>query len=101
MTEREALGEEKIQERLEELEIWGLQFDRLATEVEFDSYKEAVFFANTMFSLAEEEFHHPKVTVKYGAVEIDLYTHEVKGVTEADFEVARKIEERLSSMDWD
>ncbi len=101
MAEDKVLSEEEIQEQLEDMSIWGLQFERLTTRVEFENYKEAVFFANTVFSLAEEAFHHPEVKVEYGAVEIDLFTHEVEGVTEADIEMARKIEEKAHEIDWE
>ena len=99
MTE-EILSEDELQEELEQLEIWGVEMDKLVTRVEFDNYKESVFFANTVFSLAEAEFHHPEVTVEYGAVEIDLWSHEAGGITAADIELAKKIEEKLSQIDW-
>lgn len=90
----------ELDERLEELEIWGVETDKLVTRVEFDSYPETVFFANNVFSLAEEEFHHPEVKVEYGAVEIDLWSHEENGITEKDLEMAGKIEEKLRKINW-
>lgn len=100
MSENKVLTEEEIDDALEDMKIWGLQFEKLATKVEFNSYKEAVFFANTVFSLAEEEFHHPKITIEYGSVKIDLWTHDVDGVTEKDLELAEKIEEKVENIDW-
>lgn len=99
MTE-EALSEDEIEEKIEELDIWGVHDRKLATEIEFGNYKETVFFANSVYSLAEEHFHHPKVTVDYDTVVIDLWTHEVEGLTEKDFELAEAIEEKLTSMSW-
>lgn len=96
----ETLSDDEVDEKLENLEIWGVVGDKLATEVEFNSYKEAVFFANTVYSIAEKQFHHPKVTVEYGSVIIDVTTHEAEGLTEADFEFAREVEENLGEMDW-
>ncbi|MFB6208454.1 MAG: 4a-hydroxytetrahydrobiopterin dehydratase [Candidatus Nanohaloarchaea archaeon] len=95
------LGDEEIEQRLEELKIWGRYDDRLATKVEFDDYREAVFFANAVFSLAEREFHHPDVRVEYGAVSIDLWSHDAGGITERDFEMAEKIEDIVSEIEWD
>ncbi|MFB6144977.1 MAG: 4a-hydroxytetrahydrobiopterin dehydratase [Candidatus Nanohaloarchaea archaeon] len=96
----DTLDEDEIDERLEELQIWGLEFGNLVTRVEFDGYRDAVFFANMVFSLAEEEFHHPTVRVEYGAVEIDLYSHEEDGITEKDLEMARKIEDKVGDVEW-
>lgn len=91
---------EELEEAVEELEIWGIEFDKLATRAEFDNYREAVFFANTVFSLAEAKFHHPEVRVEYGAVEIDLWSHEEDGITEKDIKLAKEIEQKLGEIDW-
>ncbi|NMI88898.1 4a-hydroxytetrahydrobiopterin dehydratase [Nanohaloarchaea archaeon] len=94
----ETLTDEELDEALENLQIWGIEAGKLATRVEFEDYKETVFFANTVFSLAEEEFHHPEVTVEYGAVEIDLWSHEEEGITGKDIDMAEEIEKRLGKM---
>ncbi|MFB6242259.1 MAG: 4a-hydroxytetrahydrobiopterin dehydratase [Candidatus Nanosalina sp.] len=91
---------EDLEEAVDELEIWGIEFEKLATRAEFDNYRDAVFFANAVFSLAEEEFHHPEVKVEYGAVEIDLWNHEEEAITRTDIELAEKIEEKLANIDW-
>jgi 4a-hydroxytetrahydrobiopterin dehydratase len=95
------LETEEIEEKLEGLEIWSIQNGKLVTRIEFDDYREACFFANTVFSLAEKEFHHPEVKVEYGAVEIDLWSHDAESLTDQDFELAQKIEESVSDIDWD
>lgn len=95
------LEEDEIEERLEDLRIWSIQADKLLTRIEFENYREACFFANTVFSLAEREFHHPEVKVEYGAVEIDLWSHDAEGLTEKDFELAEKIEEAAGDIDWE
>ncbi|MBY6294514.1 4a-hydroxytetrahydrobiopterin dehydratase [Nanohaloarchaea archaeon H01] len=94
----ETLTDEELDEALGNLQIWGIEAGKLATRVEFEDYKETVFFANTVFSLAEEEFHHPEVTVEYGAIEIDLWSHEEKGITGKDIDMAEEIEKRLGKM---
>lgn len=94
------LSDEEISEELENLNIWGVEMDRLVTKVEFDNYKEAVFFANTVFSIAEARFHHPEVKVEYGAVSIDLWSHEAEGITQQDIDMAKEIEEKVSDIKW-
>ena len=94
------LSDEEISEALEKMKIWGRRADRLVTKVEFDNYKEAVFFANSVFSIAEENFHHPEVKVEYGAVSIDLWSHEAEGITQADIDMAGEIEEKVANIDW-
>ncbi|MEW8049701.1 MAG: 4a-hydroxytetrahydrobiopterin dehydratase [Candidatus Thiodiazotropha sp.] len=48
---------------------------------------------NTVGHLAEAAFHHPDLTVSYAFVIVKLVTHSAKGITDKDFELARKIEE--------
>lgn len=94
------LDETEITEKLESLEIWGIENEKLVCRVEFDGYRDAAFFANTVFGLAEAHFHHPEVKVEYGAVEIDLWSHDVEGITERDFELAEEIEQKLGEIKW-
>jgi 4a-hydroxytetrahydrobiopterin dehydratase len=95
------LSEEEIDERMEKLQIWGvIDPDTIGTSVEFESYKEACFFANQVFSVAEELNHHPRVTVEYGQVNVDVTSHDADGLTERDFELAEEVEERLGRVSW-
>ncbi len=43
--------------------------------------------------MAEAAFHHPDLTVSYGFVIVKLMNHSAKGITDKDFELARKIED--------
>lgn len=94
----DVLSDEELNNKLEQLKIWGVEGDRLATRVEFEDYKETVFFANMVFGIAEKKFHHPEIKVEYGAVEIDLTTHEAGGITEKDLDMAEEIEESIKEM---
>lgn len=100
MSDSDKLSDDEVSEALENLDIWGVEIGKLVTEVEFNNYKEAVFFANTVFSLAEERFHHPEVKVEYGSVSIDLWSHEAEGITQKDVEMAEEIEEKVREIKW-
>lgn len=97
----DTLSTEEINEALNDMKIWGRAGDRLVTSIEFEDYKQTVFFANMVFSLAEKEFHHPEVNVGYGEVKIDLWSHDADGITQRDIEMARKIEELVSETEWE
>jgi 4a-hydroxytetrahydrobiopterin dehydratase len=43
--------------------------------------------------LAEAAWHHPDITASYAWVEVRLKNHQAKGITDKDFQLARKIEE--------
>jgi len=42
--------------------------------------------------IAETEGHHPNISFTWGRVTIEIFTHKVKGLTEADFILAAKID---------
>jgi 4a-hydroxytetrahydrobiopterin dehydratase len=48
---------------------------------------------NTVGHLAEAAWHHPDITASYAWVEIRLQNHAAKGITDKDFELAKKIED--------
>ena len=48
---------------------------------------------NAVGHLAEAAWHHPDLTASYAWVEVRLMTHDHKGITDKDFELAKKIEE--------
>lgn len=100
MSDSDKLSDEEISEAMENLEIWGVEMDRLVTKVEFENYKEVVFFANTVFSIAEARFHHPEVKVEYGSVSIDLWSHEAEGITQDDIDMAKEIEQKVADISW-
>ncbi|MFB6191493.1 MAG: 4a-hydroxytetrahydrobiopterin dehydratase [Candidatus Nanohaloarchaea archaeon] len=94
----ERLSDDEVEEALRDLEIWGVQFEKLATRVEFDSYENSVLFANRVFTLATDTDSKPEVTVSGDAVEIDIWTPDT-GITSRDVEFARSIEQELRELD--
>ena len=48
---------------------------------------------NTVGHLAEAAWHHPDINASYAFVVVKLMNHAAKGVTDKDFELAKKIEE--------
>ena len=48
---------------------------------------------NAVGHLAEAAWHHPDLTASYAFVIVKLMNHAAKGVTDKDFELARKIED--------
>ena len=58
----------------------------------FPNFKQALDFVNRVGTLAEEQGHHPDIVLKWGKVEITLWTHKIDGLTESDFIMAAKID---------
>ena len=55
---------------------------------------------NTVGHLAEAAWHHPDITASYAWVEVRLMNHAANGITDKDFELAKKIEEVVALATW-
>lgn len=72
---------------------WHVSSDKLSIsrEFKFKNFKEAITFADKVGEIAEEEGHHPVLTVAWGKVGILLTTDAIKGLSDNDFILAAKI----------
>jgi 4a-hydroxytetrahydrobiopterin dehydratase len=86
---------EKAQELAKELHEWMLVDGArmLAKSFTFKNFKQAIAFINEVARIAEEEGHHPDLTISYNNVGIELWTHAIDGLSENDFILAAKIDE--------
>ncbi|MBV8430015.1 MAG: 4a-hydroxytetrahydrobiopterin dehydratase [Solirubrobacterales bacterium] len=87
------LSEEDIASRLEDSQ-WRREGDEIVREWKFDDFGEAMGFANRVAEAAEEANHHPDILVHgWNKVRLSLTNHSAGGLTEADFEMAAKIDQ--------
>ena len=93
-TQEKVYSEAEITERLAtELPHWYLEQGWIRRKYKTSGWKGSLMVVNTVGHLAEAAWHHPDLTVSYSFVIVQLTTHSAKGVTDKDFELARKIEE--------
>lgn len=85
------LSQSEIKLHLENLQDWSLINDKLYRELIFTSFIEAFGFMSKVAILAEKANHHPEWFNVYKTVRIELTTHEAGGISERDFELAKKI----------
>ncbi|MDQ2050544.1 4a-hydroxytetrahydrobiopterin dehydratase [Natronolimnohabitans sp. A-GB9] len=71
---------------------WSRDGDEIVRTYEFDDYLRGVNFAQMVGEIAEAQFHHPEIVIRYKEVEIRLTSHEEGGITEQDIEMADLIE---------
>jgi 4a-hydroxytetrahydrobiopterin dehydratase len=64
----------------------------ITREFKFPDFQQALDFVNRVGAVAEEQGHHPDIFLAWGKVEITLWTHSAKGLTESDFIMAAKID---------
>ena len=63
----------------------------------FSDFRGALSFVNRVGELAEEQGHHPDISLAWGKVGITTWTHKVNGLTESDFILAAKIDQLYKS----
>ena len=75
------------------LENWIFSDNAIEKKFLFKNFSEALAFILQVGLLAEKLNHHPEILNVYNKVQIRLTTHDANGVTEKDFELAKRIEE--------
>lgn len=91
-TER-VYSQAEIEARLKaELPFWYYEDGWIRRKYKTSGWKATLMVVNTVGHLAEAAWHHPDLTVSYAFVIVKLVNHAAKGVTDKDFELAKKIE---------
>ena len=86
--------ETEIIEKLSvELPHWYFENGWIKRKYKTSGWKSTLMVINTVGHLAEAAWHHPDITASYAFVIVKLTTHSAKGVTDKDFELAKKIEQ--------
>lgn len=87
------LSQQEIETRLAtELPHWYFENGWIRRKYKTSGWKATLMVVNTVGHLAEAAWHHPDLAVSYAFVIVKLCTHDAKGVTEKDFELAKMIE---------
>ena len=85
---------DEIEQRLkDELSNWYYEDGWIRRKYKTSGWKGTLMVINTVGHLAEVAWHHPDLTASYAFVIVKLMNHAAKGVTDKDFELAKKIEE--------
>ncbi len=91
MVSRKKLSEEEIAARLAGVPGWGYIDGRLRSQFQTLNFSNGVTFVNQIARIANDLNHHPDILLTYPRVTIDIYTHDVGGLTEFDFTLAKRI----------
>lgn len=90
------LNLDQINFNLKNLNDWSFENDSITKQFQFKDFIEALAFVNTVGLEAEKMDHHPDILMfAWNKVKISISTHSAGGITEKDFALAQKIEERI------
>ena len=86
------IAEEDLSTALRKLPEWEQEGESITRTIEFEEFTEAVDFVNDLAEIAEEAHHHPDIDIRYAKVMLRLTTHDVGGITDADIELAQRVD---------
>ena len=78
-----------------ELHQWYLEAGWIRRKYNTDGWPQTLMAVNLIGFLAEAAYHHPDLAISWGKLWVKLRTHDVGGVTDKDFALARQIEDAL------
>ena len=88
----ELLSDSEIEDRLRDSD-WRREGDEIVRDWKFGDFSEAMAFVNRVAEGAEEANHHPDILVHgWNKVRLSLTNHSAGGLTEPDFQMARRFD---------
>ncbi len=97
---RRALSATEVVTRLSAIQGWKLTGEGAGVAIEktynFHNYYETISFVNAVAFIANAQDHHPDLSVHYNRCVVRFNTHDVKGLSETDFECASQVDALLA-----
>ena len=85
----------QIAERLKELPGWYYEDGWIRRQYKTDGWPTTLMLVNIIGYLAEAAYHHPDLAVTWGKLWVKLQNHAAGGITDKDFDLARRIEDAV------
>ncbi len=90
------LTKTQIEKQMQDIEGWDYGDDAIHTTIEFSDFKDCFTVMTRIAFEAEKLNHHPDWSNVYNKLSISLYSHDVGGLTEKDFQLAQIIDSIVS-----
>jgi 4a-hydroxytetrahydrobiopterin dehydratase len=87
------LPDDEIQSRLAELDGWSREGDAITKTFKNEDFVGSVKFVDAIVNPAEEMNHHPDLSISWDEVKVSITNHAAGGLTENDFELAKRIDQ--------
>ena len=85
---------EEIPSLMSQIPLWDIieenNVKKLSCLFKFSDYEQSLVFTNKVATLADEEDHHPKITLEWGKVRVIWWSHKIQGLHQNDFICAAK-----------
>jgi len=87
------LNSSQIKSALGKIPGWKKKAAVISRKFQFKDFPTAVKFVNAVAKVAEKEWHHPDIDIRWNKVTLALTTHDAGGLTRKDFALAKKFDE--------
>jgi 4a-hydroxytetrahydrobiopterin dehydratase len=92
-TKERTYTEAEIEGKLKDLPGWWVENGWIRRTYKTDGWPTTLMLVTAIGYVAEAAYHHPDLSVTWGKVTVKLQNHAAGGITDKDFELARKIED--------
>lgn len=90
---RRALSPQEIQNLATELCAWRVvENHHLHRHFKFKDFVSALDFVNRIGAEAERQGHHPNISLTWGKVEVEIWTHDLNALSDKDVALAKAID---------
>ena len=87
------LSRDEIAPLVAQVDSWSVvDSHHIQKKFEFPDFLTALQFVNRVGKIAEEQGHHPDISLGWGKVTLTIWTHKIDGLTESDFILAAKVD---------
>jgi 4a-hydroxytetrahydrobiopterin dehydratase len=90
--EMDVLPDNEIESRLADLDGWTRSGDAITKTFKNDDFVGSVKFVDALVEPAEDMGHHPDLELSWDEVTVSITNHAAGGLTEADFDLAKRID---------
>lgn len=85
-----------IKQALAEIPEWTRKGGAIRRTYAFADFPTAIRFVSAIARLAEKAWHHPDIDIRWNKVTLTLTTHDEGGLTEKDFDLARRFDRKAA-----
>lgn len=88
------LNATQVEAALATVPDWTKRGKTIVRTYVFKDFPAAIKFVNAAAKLAEKAWHHPDIDIRWNKVTLVLTTHDAGGLTEKDFALAKKFDQK-------
>lgn len=88
----EKLTSTQIKTSLAAVPNWKQEDSSITRTFQFKDFPAAIQFVDSLATIAEKEYHHPDIDIRWNKVRLVLSTHDAGGLTEKDFNLAKRFD---------